>query len=168
MTNDARAFDLDRFLPYLVNVLASRLSTELAQVYEERFGISIPEWRVIAHLSQNHEVSVREIFRRVDMDKAKVSRAAARLETRGLITKRANSDDRRLVKLALTRKGRSLFEEIAPLALGYERDVLGRLSPREAATFRNLLDKLLAPRRGAEAPPAAAGPAALTKRRAAA
>jgi DNA-binding MarR family transcriptional regulator len=145
MTNDARAFDLALFLPYLVNVLASRMSTELAQVYEESFGISIPEWRVIAHLSQNHEVSVREIFRRVDMDKAKVSRAAARLETRGLITKRANSDDRRLVRLSLTRKGRRLFEEIAPLALGYELDFLGRLSPREAATFRNLLDKLLAP-----------------------
>lgn len=146
MTNAAHDFDLDRFLPYLVNVLASRLSTELAEVYEARFGISIPEWRVIAHLSQNHEVSVREVFRRVDMDKAKVSRAAARLEARGLITKRANSDDRRLVKLALTRKGRHLFDEIAPLALAYESDFLGRLGSREAATFRSLLAKLLAPK----------------------
>lgn len=145
MATAAHTFDLDRFLPYLVNVLASRLSTELAQVYEARFGISIPEWRVIAHLSQNQAVSVREVFRRVDMDKAKVSRAAARLEARGFITKRANSDDRRLVKLSLTRKGRRLFEEIAPLALAYERGFLDRLSEREAATFRTLLVKLLSP-----------------------
>jgi len=144
MTNAVRDFELDRFLPYLVNVLASRLSTELAQVYEARFAITIPEWRVIAHLSQNQEVSVREIYRRVDMDKAKVSRAAARLEARGIIAKRANSDDRRLVKLSLTHKGRRLFDEIAPLALSYEENFLEQLSPREAATFRSLLAKLLA------------------------
>ena len=77
------ALDLDRFIPYLVNVLASRLSRELAKVYEARFGISIPEWRVVAHLSQHEDVSIREIHDRVDMDKAKVSRAAARLEAVG-------------------------------------------------------------------------------------
>jgi hypothetical protein len=56
--------DLDRFLPYRLNVLASRVSADLARVYEHRFGISIPEWRVLAHLAQNGQISVREIYRR--------------------------------------------------------------------------------------------------------
>lgn len=156
MTASARDFDLDRFLPYLVNVLATRLSMELAQVYA-RFGISVPEWRLIAHLAHNRKVSVREIFVRVDMDKAKVSRAAARLEARGLIEKRINGDDRRLVELSLTAKGRRLFEEIAPLALGYEGEFLARLSPSEAKSFRRLLGKLLSPA-AEEAAAAAARP----------
>jgi DNA-binding MarR family transcriptional regulator len=153
MAASAQDFDLDRFLPYLVNVLASRLSTELAQVYA-RFGISVPEWRLIAHLAHNRKVSVREIFVRVDMDKAKVSRAAARLEAVGLIEKRVNGGDRRLVELSLTAKGRRLFLEIAPLAIGYEEDFLARLSPSEAKAFRRLLGRLLAP----AAKPAAAAP----------
>src|ERR1700722_4400339 len=135
--------DLDRFLPYLVNVLASRLSRELASVYEKGFGISIPEWRVIAHLSQNRNVSVREIHERVDMDKAKVSRAAARLEGAGIIEKKVNGADRRLVELQLTKKGRKMFAEIEPLALAYEQDQLSRLSRKEQASLRAIVDKLL-------------------------
>jgi DNA-binding MarR family transcriptional regulator len=135
--------DLDRFLPYLVNVLASRLSRELASAYETRFGISIPEWRVIAHLSQNRNVSVREIHQRVDMDKAKVSRAAARLEGAGIIEKKVNGADRRLVELQLTKKGRKMFAEIEPLALAYEQDQLSRLSRKEQASLRAIVDKLL-------------------------
>ena len=141
--------ELDRFIPYLVNRLASRLSDELAGVYAARFGISIPEWRVIAHLSQHRNVSVREIHERAAMDKSKVSRATARLESIGLVEKKVNGADRRLVELRLTRKGRQVFEQIEPLALAYERDVLSVLSPEEARVFRGLIDKLLPPHRPA-------------------
>ena len=143
MPHSAITLDLNRFMPYLVNVLASRLSRELAGVYEARFGISIPEWRVIAHLSQHKNVSVREIHERVDMDKAKVSRAAIRLEAMGFVEKKINEGDRRLVELRLTRKGRNLFAEIEPLALAYEREALARMTPEEEATFRSLIAKLL-------------------------
>jgi DNA-binding MarR family transcriptional regulator len=140
----APALELDRFLPYLVNVLASRLSRELAAVYEARFGVSIPEWRLIAHLSQNRNISVREIHERVDMDKAKISRAAARLEALGFVEKEINEGDRRLVALRLTRKGRNLFAEIEPLALAYERASLAALSQAEQAALRVTVAKLLA------------------------
>lgn len=140
--------DLERFLPYLVNTLGNRLSQELGEVYASRFGISIPEWRLIAHLSQHDNVSVREIFARVAMDKAKVSRAAARLELIGLVEKNTNPTDRRLIELHLTAAGRSLFEQIEPLALAYEAEVLAVLTPAEAETFRSLLGKLLGRERG--------------------
>lgn len=135
--------ELDRFLPYLVNRLGNRLSQELGEIYATRFGISIPEWRVIAHLSGHGDISVREIFARVAMDKAKVSRAAARLELIGLVEKKINPADRRLVALRLTAAGREMFAAIAPLALAYEAEVLSGLSAEEAATFRSLLGRLL-------------------------
>jgi DNA-binding MarR family transcriptional regulator len=137
-------FELDRFLPYLVNKLGNRLSQELGDVYASRFGISIPEWRVIAHLSQHRDVSVREVFSRVAMDKAKVSRAAARLEMAGLVEKNINPADKRLVALKLTDEGRALSERIAPLALAYEAEVLSALDKGEQETFRHLLARLLA------------------------
>lgn len=135
---------LDRFLPYLVNVAASRLSTELAAVYRDRFGVTIPEWRVMAHLAQHRDVSVREIHARVGMDKAKVSRAAARLEAAGLIAKKIPSADKRLVALSLTRKGIVLYNRIEPLALAFERSSLAVFSSGEEATFRDLLQRLVA------------------------
>jgi DNA-binding MarR family transcriptional regulator len=102
----------------------------------------------MAHLAQNREVSVRDIQRRVDMDKSKVSRAAAHLEETGLIKKRVNAQDRRLIRLALTPKGERIFEQIVPLALDYQAQLLGKLSAAEAASFRSMIDRLL----GATAP----------------
>ncbi|MBV1707943.1 MAG: MarR family transcriptional regulator [Hyphomicrobiales bacterium] len=128
--------DLECFLPYQLNVLAARLSRGLAQIYQQRFGISIPEWRVIAHLARENAISVREIAARVDMDKPKVTRAAQRLEGAGLVSKKVDAGDRRLVMLALTARGRQLYGEIEGLALAYERDMLARLPADMAASLR--------------------------------
>lgn len=143
MSEVSAAFNLDEFVPYLVNVLGSRLSLELGAEYGARFGISIPEWRVLAHLSQYDHVSVREIYRRVEMDKVKVSRAATRLEAAGLIVKETPDDDRRLVALSLTPKGRSVVAEIVEIALDFEQRFLAKLEPSEAETFRRLLKRML-------------------------
>ncbi|MEM9197303.1 MAG: MarR family transcriptional regulator [Pseudomonadota bacterium] len=137
------AFDLDAFLPYQLAVLSARVSREFGQIYARRFGISIAEWRVIAHLAQAGTVSVREIHARVDMDKSKVSRAAARLEQAGLLTKAASKDDRRLVALTLTSEGQALFAKILPLARQFETDVLATLDAAQAQRFRHALERLL-------------------------
>lgn len=134
-------FALDAFLPYRLNVLAGRLSREFATRYRARFGITIPEWRVVAHLSQAGAVSVREIHERVDMDKSKVSRAAARLEAAGYVEKRVNPLDRRLVELRLTRKGTDMMAELADVADAYQAELHARIG--DAAGFEAAVDRLI-------------------------
>lgn len=135
-------FVLDDFLPYQLAVVAERTSREYAKRYRDRFGISIPEWRVLAHLSQAGSVSVREIYEKVAMDKPKVSRAAQRLEAAGYLSKRENPNDRRLVELSLTPKGRQTVEEIFPIARAYEAEVMDRLGDM-APAFRGGLETLM-------------------------
>lgn len=135
-------FDLDGFLPYQLAVLAARTSRGFERVYRGRFGIGVAEWRVLAHLAHSGTVSVREIHARVDMDKSKVSRAATRLEARGLIRKRASRQDRRLVELSLTPAGRALVAEMTPVARAFEADVLARLGD-EAPAVRAAVAQLL-------------------------
>ena len=135
-------FELDTFLPYQLAVAASRVSREFAAIYRDRFGLSIPEWRVIAHLGQSGAVSVREIHLKVDMDKSKVSRAAARLQEAGLVAKAVNPADRRLVALELTGAGRRMVAEIAPLAQAFETALLAELGP-DAEAFRRALARLI-------------------------
>ena len=131
-------FDLNGFLPYQLAVLASRVSREFSTLYKQKFGISVAEWRVVAHLSQEGSVSVREIHKRVDMDKSKVSRAASRLEQRGFVTKSANPDDGRLVSLALTESGQQMIAEMTPIAREFEASVLAELGD-DAEAFRGLI-----------------------------
>jgi DNA-binding MarR family transcriptional regulator len=142
-------FDLSAFLPYQLATAAARVSRQFAERYRAEFGLSIPEWRVLAHLAQSGAVSVREIHARVDMDKSKVSRAAARLEGAGLIVKHAHATDRRLVDITLTEAGRGLMARLVPVANAYQAEVLARLGG-DAAPFRRALARL----RGAEDDPA--------------
>jgi DNA-binding MarR family transcriptional regulator len=128
-------FNLDDFLPYQIAELSRRVSAAFSRHYRERYGISVAEWRVVAHLSQQAAVSVREIHERVGMDKPKVSRAASRLEEAGYITKVVNEADRRLVELSLTPKGEEMIEVLAPIAAAYQRDLDAALGA-EAGAFR--------------------------------
>ncbi|MEL6124967.1 MAG: MarR family winged helix-turn-helix transcriptional regulator [Pseudomonadota bacterium] len=138
-------FDLGTFLPYQLAVIASRVSREFAELYMREAGLSIPEWRVIAHLSQQGEVSVREIHRQVDMDKSKVSRAAARLEERGLVVKAEHASDKRLVSLTLTDAGLDVMNRIIPLARDYERALIARLPQAMRDDLRPLLAAMMDP-----------------------
>ena len=135
-------FKLDDFLPYQIAVLSSRVSAEFSKHYHEAYRISVSEWRVVAHLSQADSVSVREIHKRVDMDKPKVSRAASRLEAAGYITKTINPGDRRLVELSLTDKGRVMIDALAPIAENYEAQ-LTQLLGAQVTDFREALVTLL-------------------------
>jgi DNA-binding MarR family transcriptional regulator len=135
------SFDLSAFLPYQLAVASSRVSKAFAERYRAEFGLTTPEWRVLAHLAQSDAVSVREIHARVDMDKSKVSRAAARLEASGLIEKRENPGDRRLLDMRLTAKGRDLIDRIVPIADAYQDEILTLLGD-QAPLFRAALLKL--------------------------
>ncbi len=138
-------FDLNDFLPYQLARSAAQVSRDFAKLYAEQFGISTSEWRVIAHLGQSEAVSVREIHTRVDMDKPKVSRAAARLEKAGYVAKTTSSSDKRLVELTLTDKGQKLFAQMIPIARQYEEKLLEKLGATNKKLLTTLLDRLTEP-----------------------
>lgn len=134
-------FKLQDFLPYQLNELSRAVSAGFSYHYRERYGITVSEWRVVAHLSQEDAVSVREITRRVGMDKPKVSRAASKLEAAGYVTKVINETDRRLVQLTLTDKGREMIETLAPIARAYNEE-LENLLGETAEAFYTAMTRL--------------------------
>ncbi|MBS0124009.1 MarR family winged helix-turn-helix transcriptional regulator [Thetidibacter halocola] len=141
------AFDLGGFTPYRVALVAQRLSEALAREYRVRFGLSVPEWRVLAHLAQSDAVSVRDIEDAVAMEKSRVSRTAARLEARGLVAKRADPGDRRLVQLSLTGDGRAMMADLLPLASAFQGEIEAQLGT-DFAGFDRALGRLLEAYRG--------------------
>ncbi len=133
-------FNLDDFLPYQLSELSRRVSAGFSRHYRDRYGISVAEWRVMAHLSQQEAVSVREIHRRVGLDKPKVSRAATRLEAAGYVTKVVNAADRRLVELTLTAQGRELIATLAPIAANYQARLMATMGDGAEAFVASIRD----------------------------
>lgn len=137
-----RELQLEAFLPYLVNNLADRISTGLSRIYADNYGLSIPEWRVLANLAEHGVLNARQIVSTTAMEKSKVSRAVKSLTGRGLVVQRRKEDDNRARDLALTAAGLALYGDLVPHALAWEGDLLDCLSVSEYRDFMYLLGKL--------------------------
>lgn len=135
---------LEEFLPYRLSVLSHTISTTIARVYEKRFGISIPEWRVIAILGRFPGLSAVEVAERTMMDKVAVSRAVTKLIKTGRIHREFADADRRRSILNLSEEGRKVHNEIAPLALAFERDLLQGIDADDYKVFNIVVERLLA------------------------
>ena len=133
---------LEQFLPYRLSVLSNRISREIANDYEKAFSLTLPEWRVMAVLGENPNLSASEVSNRTAMDKVAVSRAVKKLiEGERLIRKFAPSDKRRSI-ITLSKKGRDVYEKVVPVAKKYENTILSRLSLEENKQLDYLIEKL--------------------------
>jgi DNA-binding MarR family transcriptional regulator len=135
--------DLFRFVPFRLNRLAAEVSAALSSEYRERYGLDIPEWRVLATLGfRNDACSAQYIAHCTRTHKSTISRAVTALMTRQLVERVENRDDRREYRLRMTRKGAALYEELIPRLLHKEQDILSCLSARERKDFALMLGKI--------------------------
>lgn len=134
---------LRSFLPYRLNVVAQAVSGGLSAAYADTYGISPPEWRVLATLGEYPQMTARDVSGHSGMHKTQVSRAVLSLEKRRLLARFPSTADRREEILSLSAAGRRIYETLAPMALRYERGLLQGLSPRERATLDRLIRHLM-------------------------
>ena len=135
--------DLFRFVPFRLNRLAAEVSSALSVEYQERYGLDIPEWRVLATLGFRVEpCSAQYIAHCTRTHKSTISRAVTALMNRQLVERVENADDRREFALRMTRKGKALYEELIPRLLRREEEILSCLSAQERKDFAMLLGKI--------------------------
>lgn len=139
---DPPALQLGDFVPFRLNRLAAEVSEHLATIYRERFGLEIPEWRVMVTVGPERGCTAQYIARSTRMHKTRVSRAIAHLEKRGLMTRVTSSADRRELGLRLTKAGRRVYTELVPLALERESILLACLTREQLRAFTAGLDCL--------------------------
>jgi DNA-binding MarR family transcriptional regulator len=141
-TVDHAALKLEEFLPYRLNVCASLVSQALSRIYADRYKIGVPEWRVLVTLGQFGAMTAKAIGAHSHMHKTKVSRAVALLERRKLVTRRANKADLREAFLSLTTAGRDIYDELAPIALDFARQLLETVDAADRTALDRAIKKL--------------------------
>ena len=134
--------ELEHFLPYRLSVLSNRISGAIAREYSQRFGLAVTEWRVMAILGRYPGLSANQVAQRGAMDKVAVSRAVARLLESGRLLRSFDDDDRRRSVLRLSEAGYAIYDQVVPLALGFEQQLLGDMPADERALLFRLLDRL--------------------------
>lgn len=138
----SRSSRLSDFLPYLMSVSTNAVSDLVAGKYRERFGLKIPEWRVMAVLGDAGALTQRDLVGATRMDKVAVNRACKMLEDRGLAARSPNDRDGRSHHLELTDAGQAMHAEIMPLALGMEKQLFSVLTAQERRDFKAVLARI--------------------------
>ncbi len=140
MTSDApTAPVLADFLPYQLSIASNAVSGRIAQLYQERFGLKVGEWRIMAVLGEAQQRTQRDLVALTLMDKVAVNRACKTLVDRGLAARAPNVQDGRSHHLSLTADGRAMYAEIMPLARATEAQLLEGFSAEDEETLRALL-----------------------------
>jgi len=135
--------DLNAFLPYQFSQLADVVSHSVATVYESRLGIARDDWRVLVAVNQARDMRATDIAQHTTLDKMQVSRAIARLEKKGFLSRTADSDDKRQQILVVTPAGRSAYEKVSPLMMARNDYLLQDLNPAEREVLQRYLGQVL-------------------------
>jgi DNA-binding MarR family transcriptional regulator len=142
-SKNSSKLDLFGFVPFRLNRLAAEVSSALSGEYQERYGLDIPEWRVLATLGFRDEAcSAQYIAHCTRTHKSTISRAVTALMTRHLVERVENEVDRREFALRMTRKGQALYQELIPRLKRKEQEILSCLSAQERKDFARLLGKI--------------------------
>lgn len=162
MTEPTPVFDLQDFLPYVLNQAAEELSRGFEVVYRTRYGMTRTQWRVLANLGKFGAMTARDICAISHVEKTKVSRAVAALEEARMLSREVSSTDRRAEVLSLTATGKAVFAELGELGVAFDAQLRDRLGEAEAKQLIALLGRLadLSPRKaqGAGTDPDAPAP----------
>jgi DNA-binding MarR family transcriptional regulator len=137
-------FDLQDFLPYLLNQAAEATSRGFQATYRDRYGLTRTQWRVMANLGRFGAMTARDICKISHIDKTKVSRAVAGMEAEGLLIRATSATDRRVENLSLTDQGRAVFLEIGQRALAFDAELRARLGPDISARIDTILRDIIA------------------------
>ena len=130
------------FVPYLLAITSNAVSNCIAEEYYERFGLKIPEWRVMAVLGDAGALTQRDLVRAILMDKVAVNRACKALEDRGLAARTPNSRDGRSHHLQLTEAGQKIFAQVMPLTQEMYSRVFAGIEDSEREHLKRLLERI--------------------------
>jgi DNA-binding MarR family transcriptional regulator len=137
-----RQFENEEFLLFRLSSVSRRVASACADVYFAEFGLSVPEWRLMAQIGRFGSISAKDIAEKISMDRVAISRAAGKCLAEGLIQERFSSTDRRSKVLSFTPKGKALYKRVIPRACELANLIEAGLSKREAKMLKTLLEKL--------------------------
>ncbi|MCG5481401.1 MAG: MarR family transcriptional regulator [Ensifer alkalisoli] len=136
-------FDLERFLPYMLNQAAEATSRSFQAVYRKLYGMTRTQWRVMANLGKFGAMTAKDICVISHVEKTKVSRAVSALESEGFLLRTPSEDDRRAEILSLTEKGQTAFRDLGHRANEYDEKLRAELGDRVSSELIRSLQLLM-------------------------
>ena len=135
--------DIDYYAPFLLNAVASAWQRQTSAVYRNKFDLGIVDWRIIAMLNIEPDITANRICEVIRLDKAAVSRPLKVLNERGISAYAASNSDPRKRRWWLTEEGLKIHADLLSLALGCEAELLADVPPDDLEIFLKSMRQML-------------------------
>jgi DNA-binding MarR family transcriptional regulator len=142
LPTDKTQLCLPDFFPYQLTQLQAKISDSIAELYTGNFDLSRQEWRVLATLGSRKQLTAKQIGVQTNIEKMPASRAISRMLEQKLVVKKANDRDKRSSLLKLTSKGLKIYQQLVPMVLQREQELLSALSYEEIEHLQTIMTKL--------------------------
>lgn len=137
-----RVLDLDRYVPALITFVSNKLSAGASSVYRKNFNLGVTDWRIIAMLAVEPNITASRVAQVIGLNKAAVSRSLKSLRDRNLVSVVDDDKNERRKLVALTSVGLKTHDDVMRVALARESLLLEPLTDDEIDTFIGILQKL--------------------------
>jgi len=138
------------YLPYLLARASQVVSGEFHESLKQ-WGLSVPEWRVLACLVDQEGLAVTELAAMSIMKQPRLTKLLDRMEAQNLVLRRPDARDRRRVLIHPTPEGRARVAPVLEAAKTHEAGILAPFTSDERALIKHALDLLIGRAEGSEA-----------------
>ncbi|HUN24722.1 MAG TPA: MarR family winged helix-turn-helix transcriptional regulator [Steroidobacteraceae bacterium] len=148
---EGKNLHIGHFLTFQIIRLANAAKSNVTRQYLAEFGLSVPEWRLLAMSVRFEPVRFSELVANSNMDKGQASRTLHSLSKRGLISSQAAGGGARRsaesgapIILTVTPKGHKVYRTCLPVAQRNQAQLLRLLTREERKLLYVVLNKLFA------------------------
>jgi DNA-binding MarR family transcriptional regulator len=132
---------LDSYLPYLLNRAGARIAAAFSEEVRP-LGATLQMWRVLAALREGDGRRMGDLSETTSTEVSTLTRLVDNMEKKGLVARRRDAADARVVALHATPAGRRLTQRITPIAERYESVALAGFTAAEADILKAALRRL--------------------------
>lgn len=138
-TEAPEPYRLEQQAGYLMRLATQRHTAIFAEMLPDLTPV---QFSALVRLSEEESCSQNKLGRLIAVDAATIKGVIDRLREKGLVTSRADPEDRRRAMISLTPQGAALIPELHAVGATITARTLAPLGPDERATLTALLDKL--------------------------
>lgn len=113
------------------------------QLNDKGFQITVDQWLVLKTITDQPDISQNEIAEFIFKDKASVTRIIDLLITKGYLQRETSAENRRRVKLTITKAGKNIIQQILPTIKAYRKNALVGIEENELSTVNIMLEKII-------------------------
>ena len=128
---------------FLLRAIARLYALRFSELAQE-LSLSLPECRVLGQLEQHDGTTQVKLAELTHLEPMSLVRILDRMELGGLIIRRADSNDRRLRRIFLTARAKSLLTEVRVTVDRTDDAAFAHIEDQERARFMQVLGQIQA------------------------